>query len=59
MILIDKEVIEAHVSGLVLSILKKDWVTGREFKYLPEHLEECIIDCLKVHSIHIKNKDIK
>ncbi len=59
MILIEKEIIEAHVSGLVLSILEKDWVTGKEFAYLPEHLQECIVDCLRIHSIYIKNKDKK
>lgn len=57
MILIDRDIIEAHVSGLILSILEKDWVTGKEFAYLPKHLEECIIDCLRIHSIYVKNED--
>jgi hypothetical protein len=59
MILISRDIIEAHVSGLILSILEKDWVTGKEFAYLPKHLEETIIETLRIHSIYIKNGDKK
>ena len=58
MILIDKEVIEAFVSGLILSIVNKDWTNGKsgEYCHLQADLEDSIKECLLSHEIHIKGK---
>jgi hypothetical protein len=54
MVLIDKEVVEAHVCGLILSILEKDWVTGPRYGMLKTDLEDSIKKTLTSYDIHIK-----
>lgn len=56
MILIDKEVVEANISSLILSIRDKDWTDGKEYYHLQADLEECVKECLLNHNIHTKGR---
>jgi hypothetical protein len=61
MIYINREVVEANISSLILSIMDKDWTEGRsvEFFHLQEGLEEAVIKELEAHNIKLLMKGEK
>ena len=56
MVTVNREVIEANVSAMILSVLENDYTRGSEYVHLQEDLEECIMNCLESHHVIIIGK---